>query len=612
MAAKEIAGAAIIVRNDAAFTVTDKTHAIYKRTVEMRITENGKRYASFSCQVNNGSSKLKSFSGVIKDADGKITKIKKSDLRYTEYSEGLADSFGTWFYSPDIIHYPATVTYTYEKQYADAILGYDAFVPQPYGDGVSLTEASYTLTVPSKDCFTFKQLNMPDIKPEHTTTDAGEVYVWKIGPLPPLKAEPFSPPLSSRMPAVLFSATGFSFEGKEGSARDWTAVGNWLISLTEDRDVPPQDLKDKVLQLTEGAESEMERIKRLYEYLGESTRYVSIQLGLGGLRPIEPEKVFRNKFGDCKALSFFMQTMLRCCGIDSHYVIINMGDDRMMPDFPSLGTANHAILAVPMAKDTLWLECTNPEVPLGYVHSEISGNHALVVKKDGSYVTRLPKPSDESNRDSLEVIVDLKADGSAEAIVREKAEMDFWSKFHSLEKMPENERMNDAKSSINLPRVEVKDIMIDCKATSKPSCLMTYNVNADTYASVTGTRLFIPINPFRNPESETRSSKRLNDLYFKSGNVQTDSVVLNVPEGYSVEAYPEGYEFGNEFGSIHFNCSHGTNGYRDKLLLTFRLSRNSGTFPKSKYENYMEFRNAITRVFGAKIVLVKKSSSEQP
>lgn len=103
--ARQMTADAVILRNDATFTVTDKTHASYRHTIEFMVTEKGKRRAAFSCSVNNGSTKLKSFSGEIKDATGKVTKIKKSDLRFTEYSDGLADSYATWYYSPNIVHY---------------------------------------------------------------------------------------------------------------------------------------------------------------------------------------------------------------------------------------------------------------------------------------------------------------------------------------------------------------------------------------------------------------------------------------------------------------------------------------------------------------------------
>ena len=604
--ARQMTSDAVIMRNDASFTVTDKTHATYRHTIEIMVTEKGKSHASFSCSVNNGSTKLKSFSGEIKDATGKVTKIKKSDLRFTEYSEGLADSYMTWYYSPSIVHYPAKVTYTFEKQYSDAILGYDPFVPLQLGEGVMAMESSYRLEVPQGTRFNYKQLNLQGVDPERSTAKDSEVYVWRTGPIHALEAEKDSPPLTVRMPVVLFSPEEFSYEKKDGSNSDWKAVGDWLLSLTDGMDTPPADLQAKVSQLTEGAKDDLEKIRRLYEYLGETTRYVSIQLGLGGLRPIAPEDVFRNKFGDCKAMSFYMQTMLKCCGIESHYVITNMGEDKLIPDFPSLGTTNHAIVAVPMAKDTLWLECTNPEVPLGYVHPGIAGNRALVVKKGGSYVTRLPKAKDMANLDSTGTTVDLNPDGSAVIHANEKAEMNFWMDLYSLTKMSESERINEIMSRINLPRVTISDVKILPDPSPEPSCLMTYKAEASTYASVTGSRLFVPVNPFRSISGGTTSAKRINDLYFKDGYVLADAMVLNVPEGYSVEAYPDDFEFENEFGAVRFKQTSKRIDGHLRFQYWFRFEKKSGTFQSSSYDNFRSFMRAAESIYYSKLVLVKK------
>lgn len=607
LAAGQTTADAVIVRNNASFTVKDKTHAVYRQTIETILTsEKGEKYGTFLCSVNNGSTRLKSFSGEIRDARGKVRKIKKSDLIYSEYSEGLADSYGTWLYAPTIISYPVTVTYTYEKEYTDAVLGYDPFVPLPYSSDVSLAEASYTLTVPSGTRFSYKQLNLDGVKPERSDSKGAETYVWRTGGMSPFKKEPASPPMGTRVPAVLFVPEEFSYDGKDGSASDWKAIGDWLISLTEDRDVPPDDLKAKVLQLTEGAEDDIEKIRRIYEYLGSTTRYVSIQLGLGGLRPIEPEKVFRNKFGDCKALSFYMKTMLRCAGIESDYVIINSGEDKMIPDFPSLGTANHAILAVPCAKDTLWLECTNPDVPLGYVHSGIAGNHALIVKKGESYITRLPSTPDMANTHSQECLVHLNADGSAKILATEKAEMDFWPDMYALSKLTEAQRINSIMSDIALPQVRISDPQMFFDRSSKPSGLLAYKVEALPYASPSGSRMFVPVNPFRSLEGKPNVSRRVNDFYFKDGNVLTDKIVIDIPDGYSIEASPRDRSFENEFGSVKFSRAIDQTKAGLRVTLSFRLENSSGTFPKSASGEYKRFCQEIYEIYSSKLVLVRK------
>lgn len=54
---------------------------------------------------------------------------------------------------------------------------------------------------------------------------------------------------------------------------------------------------------------------------------------------------------------------------------------------------NHAILQVPLPEDTLWLECTNPQLPFGYVHSGIAGHDALLItKKEGLCAACPPIP----------------------------------------------------------------------------------------------------------------------------------------------------------------------------------------------------------------------------
>ena len=41
-------------------------------------------------------------------------------------------------------------------------------------------------------------------------------------------------------------------------------------------------MKAEILKLIEGASTNLEKIEILYRYLQENTRYVSVQLGIGG------------------------------------------------------------------------------------------------------------------------------------------------------------------------------------------------------------------------------------------------------------------------------------------------------------------------------------------
>ena len=77
-----------------------------------------------------------------------------------------------------------------------------------------------------------------------------------------------------------------------------------------------------------------------------------------------------------------MRAMLKEIGIPSNYTTISTINRRLQKDYASVGQMNHVILQVPLKNDTLWLECTNPQLPMGYVHEDIAGHDAIEVSWD--------------------------------------------------------------------------------------------------------------------------------------------------------------------------------------------------------------------------------------
>src|SRR5690606_888532 len=118
----------------------------------------------------------------------------------------------------------------------------------------------------------------------------------------------------------------------------------------------PAHIAQQVKALTSGITDVKEKITVLYNYLQKNTRYISIQLGIGGWQPFDDSYVAKNGYGDCKALTNYMQSLLTSANIPSFYTLVYAGasgtaKNRFVPDLPSQ-QFNHVVICVPTGKDS--------------------------------------------------------------------------------------------------------------------------------------------------------------------------------------------------------------------------------------------------------------------
>ena len=380
---------AVVRLDETETTYTSPTNVVERHHRQITILrQSAARKGFFTCVVDRNSA-LKSFAGTVRDAHGKvIRKLKRSELKYSEYSSGLADDAG--YYTLEILAptVPYTVDVEYEIAYNDGILAFAPFLPVA-STATSLEKAAYTLSVPAGTPLGYKCCRIGE--PEKRTEKERDIYRWQLEQLPAVEAEEMMPRLIDLLPMVFAVPYDFRYGQTQGSMRDWQSFGTWQQELLEGRDALPDALRREVHALTDTLATPREKVRALYDYLGATTRYVSIQLGIGGLQPMPAAEVFRTKFGDCKALANYLRALLAECGIDSDYAIIHLDRPRMFRDFASANQANHAILRVPLAADTLWLECTNTEIPFGYIHEDIAGHDAILITREGGVFTTLPR-----------------------------------------------------------------------------------------------------------------------------------------------------------------------------------------------------------------------------
>ena len=545
---------------------------------------------------------ISSFKGTVEKDGGKPVRIKKEDLVKVSIASGLAEDGYVNGYKPSA-SYPFTVTYEYALSYRKGIASFPAFFPVS-GEKVKVEKAIYTIQVPTGTNINSISAKAGEMKKE---TGKADTYRWDLPAFEGYSDESLMPSWREIVPFVMACPVDFTYAGVSGSQGTWKEVGAWCQGLKEGTEDLPDDVVAQLKEMTASATSDLEKIRILYEYLRERTRYVSIQLGIGGYKPFPASQVHKSGFGDCKGLSNYMQAMLRAVGISSFYTLVNTGRDRFLPGYAGIGQMNHAMLCVPLPerKDTLWLECTNPSVPLGYRHEDVAGHDVVLVTADGGIPVRVPAYADSSSRDCRDIDVDLFANGAAKVSVRRSLYLDETESWvHIREWKPETQVSRLTAGLTVQPQAVVltgvQDNFRDYDGQDYcPWMQVDYTFETRQYATTGKDRLFVPANPYPMSASLQRG-KRQNDLVCKRGSVSRNRIRIRIPEGYKVESLPSPVSLDTEWGTFTASAQE------EDGVVTILHEFQSKPFRESpeSYDGFRTFVRAINKAYAANIVLV--------
>lgn len=568
-----------------------------KRAV-LILDKEGASASHFACYTDQFRN-LARFQGKVYDDKGKlVSKIKRGDLKISGLFDGLASDDKLAFYECPQKSYPFTVEYEWTIKCRSGWLSYPLFCPVAFWNQ-SLKQASYILDLPESKHIHIKPVHFSGTYSEKNI-DGRIIRRWISVPLNAYEPEPFGPTLHELHPLLYVEPESFVYDKYPGSQRTWESLGIWLNGLQENRDVLPENQKLKIRELTENLKSDREKIKRLYEYLGETTRYVSIQLGIGGLQPMPAQEVGRVGFGDCKALTNYMKAMLQSIGIPSIYTVISTEYPRFYLDYPSAQQMNHVILCVPQPKDSLWLECTNPQIPFGYLHAGIAGHDAFLIKPEGGQVVRLPSYSDTLHVQSNFITVDLKDTPNTTAIVRCESIAEQYENESYLLYKDKKALFEAFRKRVDLPQVEVSQVHLQEYKKELPSFLGTYCISG-MYGTKVGSRMFIPVNPFRNISFASVGKARKYDINIREGYVDTDTIILHLPQEYQLESLPSPEFVQSCFGTFSSEMKMKS----DTLIVMQRFYLKKGIYPSASQKELIDFLGLARKAYSGKLVLKK-------
>lgn len=584
-------------------TISNISKATIKHKYVITILdETGDRYVVYNNQYDDLIS-LSDISANLYDAKGiKIKSVKRKDIYdVKDNGDDFLTNSRTKAFSFNHKTYPYTVEFE-DEQSLNGIYYLPNWMPVK-DERFAVQQSKFIVETPSDYNLRFKQFNYKS--EPNIVKSKKNIYSWELNNFKAIDDNSFMPEWYEITPTVFLAPTQFSISGYTGEMDTWSDYGKFNLTLNNNKDLLPDNIKQTVHKLTDNITNVEEKINILYNYLQNNTRYISIQLGIGGWQPLDAKFVSEKKYGDCKALSNFMISLLKEANILAYYTIIKSGKyvtTGLFDDFPRSGF-NHIITCVPLKNDTMWLECTSQSISAGYMGSSTGNRKVIVVTEKGGVIASTPKFEIKNNFHNKNATAVLNENGDLAISSTTNYSGTQHEFFHGLlQDANEVEKLKYLNKYLTLPTYTVNKFNYIETKGRVPVIKETLDITAQSYATITGKRMFIVPNLFTKADKLDESKTRTYDVVYRSAYHEIDSIEIKIPKGFKIEMMPKNIDISNKFGKYKMTYS-----FNNDAIKTIRYyEQNTNRFPASEYINLANFYNEMFKSDRAKIVLTKQ------
>ncbi len=578
--------------------------SVKKRSVVTVLNKLGSKRVDLH-QFYDDDTKINKLSVKIYDAFG--SQIKKfSQSKFTDIS---AVSGGTMYsdnrvklieYTPT--SYPYTVVFESEITHSST-----GFIPQWYpiaNYSLSIQKSTYKVRNPLGLTIRKKENNIQNFNIQNLSNE--EMLCYELTNQVATKYEKSSLPNFEISPNVLVALNEFTLKNVSGIANNWKDFGQWMYDkLLKGRSELSAATKAEIKDLVKEAKTDIEKAKIVYDYVQDRTRYIGVQIGIGGWSPIKATEVDKMGYGDCKGLTNYTKALLDVVGVKSNHTIVYANKRRDLDkDFSSL-QGNHMILNIPQEGEDVWLECTSQIMPFGFLGDFTDDRDVLVITPEGGVIKRTPAYKNETNLQTVKATIVLDIEGNIKAkLNRVSKGIQYDDKYpleHKSEKDLKEYYMSEVWDYNNNLEITNQHLTNDEGALTFSEDL---DININEFAAIANNEYLFRVNVF-NKFSYIPKRYRNRKLPFqiKRGFLDEDEFKITIPTGFSIDKLPTPKEIKTKFGLYKISLeklNETTLVYKKYFLLK------AGTHPKEDYNDYRNFLKNVSKYENSRIALQKE------
>jgi len=478
---------------------------------------------------------------------------------------------------------------------------------------VPIQHSEFSVSFPSNVKVEYTLVNTEKYNIQFTTTQKKGVttYTWVAKNIASYDYFSNAPSLSYYAPHVIVRIA--EYKRKNGQTEsvlpNVKGLYDWYYSLVEDVNTEKStELKSLVDSIVNGAVTNDEKARRVFNWVQDNVKYVAFEDGMGGFVPREAPIICDRRYGDCKDMASIITEMLTYAGLKAHLTWIGSRDiPYSYNQVPTPLVDNHMISSYERENgEVVFLDATGYYTPFGMPTGFIQGKEALIGKGRGQFdIVKVPvmSPDRSLRTDTLSLSIDgdlLLGNG----VINSRG----YDKLYFVNRLineASNKRTDRVKNMLDKGnnKIEFKSAEFFGLDNRDTNLVIKYDFKLPDYLKVSGDQIFVNLNlekDLRSSNIDIKKRKGIpidNDYKYR----EVETTYLQIPDGYTVNYLPPSAEYKNElFG---FKISYKQVG--NKIILVKDYTINYLLLKEENFNDFNAMIKELNKAYSEVVVLQK-------
>ena len=220
-----------------------------------------------------------------------------------------------------------------------SIKGFNPIHNGKYSDSFILSDyvpiGKINVSINTKNNLNYKTFNTT-LQPKISKKNGFTTYNWTVETPNRFEYEDNIPTWKIVMPTVIVS-----------DYNSWEEVVRWATNVYKQNESLNGAVKMKVNEISSTYNTEGEKIKAVLNFVQNDIRYLGLEYGIGSYKPNSPNKVFEQRYGDCKDKSLLMVKMLNEINVEAYPMLLNTTMKSTITELPpSPSFFDHCVVKV--------------------------------------------------------------------------------------------------------------------------------------------------------------------------------------------------------------------------------------------------------------------------